>query len=286
MTMLYNGEPNIKTVEVVPGSADDPFTDPSKVSLTGALASPAAPPNGQTNPGPVDGTNPSTPNPNPAVQQAPAPGTDEARLKALLDQALAEANEAAEQRIRQAQSAADKRVAAYEKQIREAQEAQRVAERNAKLNADDLTDEEKDILRKSYELEDWEARLESREEADDEFHRSVYAVALAQDYAQFGVTEEALVDLDTPEAMDEVVRQAELEYYRNGGVVAPTPGVTEAGATAVTPTRTAPAGASAPSDLAGNGAPATPIQFNTEPGVDAMSANLKNMKWESLPLPQ
>jgi hypothetical protein len=86
--------------------------------------------------------------------------------------------------------------------------------------------------------------------------------------------------------MDEVVRQAELEYYRNGGVVAPTPGVTEAGATAVTPTRTAPAGASAPSDLAGNGAPATPIQFNTEPGVDAMSANLKNMKWESLPLPQ
>lgn len=182
--------------------------------------------------------------------------------------------------VRGLQSSYDKRVAALEKERDEAREAIKTSQRQAKLNSEDLTDEEKEILQEKWKLEDEREALRQETEAADEYFKSLYVAGLAQEGAQFGVTAADLMQFSEPEEMDNFVRDKELAFYKAGGVIAAV--VPSGVATATTPG--VPAGATAATDIGGSGAPQSPAKAPpTGTGVDAMKEHLAQLKWESVP---
>jgi len=290
-------------VEVTPGGPDDPFTAHNQTSLPAAAASPVQLAGGAVMATPAEGyTAPVTQVvPSASVQHvtpaqvapavAPAtPATPAAPLdslqQAIADGKLAEyiAGQIKEQTgkvVSGLQSSYDKRVAALERERDEAREAIKNAQREAKLTSEDLTDDEKDILREKWKLEDERALLDQEVAQADLYYKSLYVAGLAQEYAQFGVTAEALEQFSEPEEMDNFVRDQELAFYKSGRVVTavvPSGTAVAAGATA----SNVPAGATAASDV-GGGAPASaPKQPNSGTGIDAMKENLANLKWETV----
>lgn len=299
-----NSDSELPVTVVEPGGADDPFTA-NPASSSAPSASPAVVA-GQETPAVAvtEVTQPQTvqvPNTPVVRPQAPAPATppvviDEAEINRRANEIamarIAEATKQAElaaERAQKAQSAADKRAAELEQREREAQEARRQAERTAKLNADDLTEEEKALLQRQWSLEDREAANALREQELDAYHRELYAVALADEAAQFGVTLADLEALDSPEAMDAYAAQAELNFLRSGGVVQPATPVIASSAPVATPQVAAvagvPAGVSAPSDLVEAPPTPQPKQMRTDNGPDALRENLRDMEWETLRMP-
>lgn len=297
MTMI-NEQPNqeYNVIEVEPGSKSDPFSvnyDPASgpstspvelpvrgaervVAADGPQVQPVAP---ATNTAPLAATpqaaaptaDPSTPEP-----VVPVVPDVEALLKERLETAL-----------RAQQSAADKRMAALEKQLNEAKEATIRAQRDAKLNSEDLSDDEKAILRDKFLLEDERAQLAKDVEENDKYYRELMIERYARDYAQFGVTAVELDAIDEPDDMEAFVLKKELEFLRSGKApataVVPAAVVTAPVTAAVEPT--APAGASAPTHIGGNApAPQAPA-FRREASADAMRENLKNLSWETIKLP-
>lgn len=190
--------------------------------------------------------------------------------------------------LRTQQSSYDKRIDALQKDLKESREAAARSEREAKLNNEDLTDEEKATLRKSWELEDKATALSAYETELDGYFRAIYATRLASDHAQFGVTAEELEQFSEPEEMDAFVAQKELDFYRSGRHLAPSTNTVpdrSVQAPGTTPNEpVAPAGASAPTDIGGNAPVSLPAELSKEVGPDAMLANLNKLPWET-PLP-
>jgi len=197
----------------------------------------------------------------------------------------------AEPAIRHYQSVADRQVADLQRQLREAREAETRRVRDAKLSDENLTDDEKAILKDKWALEDEREQLRADIEEGDSFFKSMYAAELAREAGQFGVTAAQLAQFDEPEQMDAFVAQAELAWYKAGNL--PTASVpnnavqaTPTGAApAANPVVAAPAGASAPTDV-GGGAPAAPAAKPEQgQGIDVMARNLNMSEWVSVPLP-
>ena len=299
MSIIIDQDTGISFEEVEPGSAADPFSVHHNPSSRFATVSPA----GQTLGGvqlmdvQPDGLK-SQPNESvttPASNQAPAnaiPATPKPEStpesKETPESKPAEpaglTKEDVERIIRSQQSSYDRRINSLQEELKEAREANLRAEREGKLEG--LDEEEQEILRSKWGLEDEKRQLAEDVEVADEYFRSIYVAMLVQDYEQFGVTAEDLANLDEPEDMDAFVQSKELDYYRSGKHVTVQVPSRVVETPASQPGEIAPAGATSPTDLGGSGAPsAPPASLSKETGVDAMAHNLKMLPWESLPMP-
>lgn len=300
--ILIDETTGIRFEAVVPGSAEDPFTSgganvsqpaptspvvaldggaPVTRQVEGIQVQPTQTP-APTAPAPV--APPATPaqvTPTPEPQTKPVEEVDPA---VDIDRRVSEAVGKA---LRAQQSSYDKRMAQLDQQLKEAQEAAKKAERESKLNSEELTDDEKAILRNKYALEDREAQLNEYETELDGYYRSIYVATLVQENSQYGVSAEELEVFSEPEEMDAYVKDKALDFYRSGQTAtttAPTRTV-QAPVTATSPESTAPAGASAPTDLGGMGAPPAPAQkWDDGTGPQSLLRNLNALPWQTIPV--
>lgn len=310
MTSEYaSGEIPSFIEEVVEGSPNDPFSVNYNGGSSAPAATPAQPVNGQPVVQTQDGQQfqiapQQVPTQVVERPQAPAPastnaGMTRAEVEALFAQREADLKAAAEaeaqtalQRARAAQSAADQRAAELERQLREAQEAQRKADREARLESPELSDDDREALRKTWALEDRQAELDAREAELDAYHRELYIVALEQEHAQYGVTAAQLEQFATPELMDAFVEARKVAYEAAGlvtqtQVVPSSPPVAQPNGGAVQQRQTAPPpGATLPADTVSAPPPPSRPAFRTDASRDALRDNLEAMEWETLRVPQ
>lgn len=290
-------------VEVEPGSPDDPFSVRSNPASANGTASPAFTiPAGTGIATPTDGNSQRpaavTPSQTPNQTVIPAtPATPAAELspaeKALKEGRLddyvsALANESAQSAVRDAlrnqQSGYDRRINALQEELKTAREAAIKAEREAKLGSDDLTDEEKDTLRRKYDLDDREAALKEYEGGLDNYYRQLVVAKLVETHGVYGVTPEALDAFDEPEEMESFATAKELEHYRSGGTATVQTRQVES-TTKTEPEENAPAGATAPSDVGGGPVYQPPAQLQQGAGSDILRSNLEKLPWESVRMP-
>ncbi len=309
-------EPEMVFEVVEPGSASDPFSaNRGQVSAAAAQPTPAVSPTPvgivtpnvvevQANqivpnvpspvaPSPAPAVAPATPvEPEPVltdIEKAVKEGKLEDFVRVQIEEARKAANEEAEKARRSQQSAYDKRIAALEDAQKAAQVEATRREREAKLENPDLTDDEKEILKRKWELDDERAELDKYHDSLEEYYHEQVVVAFAKDYAQYGVTADDLAAFKEPEDIERYCLEQELAFYRGGGTKPasateqiPTHTVETPGTQAVNP---APAGASAPSDSVGM--PPAPIAptFSKEKGIDAINNNLRISEWETIRVP-
>lgn len=303
MTMSLDG---MRFEEVTPGSPEDPFTDQSKVVSSAPVASPAPAAEGTVPVQAEDGSKsppafqiqgatptPAAVTPAPAMP-APAPASPDAAPltleKLLEDPSFKESitgllKEETGKALRSQQSSYDKKINSLTEQLKATQEAAKKSEREAKLNSDDLTDAEREALRKHYEFEDKNALLDEREKEVEEMYRLILVAKLVDSHSQYGVSEEELLAIDDADAMEKFAADKELEFYRSGKTVTaqvPSRAVTAAGAEAVIEQPQVPAGALAPTDLGGGPTASVPVQLSTETGQDALASNLNKIPWETV----
>lgn len=310
--LLVDEATGLPIEEVEPGSANDPFTaHPAQIPSSAPVAPSPAPvasaeetqnavegkaqtPNPTTQPSPQPqssaGKTPSEPaTPEPVLtplEQAIKDGTLEEYIAGASRSAAAEAAEAAR---REAQSLADKRMSRIEEELKAAREKAKQTERDSKLNNEDLTEEEREILTEKWKLEDERAELDEYRGTLDDYFREQLVADLLREKSQFGVTEAMLREIDDPDVMIKLADDAELAFYRNGGVQqSGTNDIpSRAPEASSTPVATnAPAGATAPADLPGDQpVSAQAPKFDTRASRDALADNLKNMEWETLVMP-
>lgn len=293
--------------EVEPGSADDPFTvlnqrpspnpgmaSPARSGLIGGVQMVQSEDGTQVQPRVLVSTQPPASAPvAPVTPAAPTtPATPEPELspmqKAVQDGSLDTyvaglVKDQIGTILRSQQGSYDKRITTLTDELKAAREAALVTAREGKL--ENLTDDEQQILREKWAIEDERRMLDAEIEVADTYFRSMYVATLIQDYAQFGVTAEDLEQLDEPEEMDAFVAEKELSYYRSGQHLTAVVPAHQVESSAVQPVETAPAGAQAPTDVGGSGPSTTPAKFDESPGLDVMARNLNNLPWQSLPMP-
>jgi hypothetical protein len=282
------------TPEVVePGSSNDPFSKNYVAPSEESPASPAVavPTRGVTATVPADVPNPNEPasTPTPAVATAtpeasPVPEADNTGASSKAPDVEALIREAAETARREAQSAADKRIAAIEKTLKDAQEASRKAEREAKLKDEYLSDDEKERLRTTWELEDRKVELDAYHNELEDYYRSMLVDKLSRDYGQFGVTASELAAITDADEMERYVERKELEFHRSGKTVQ-TPAATVPAPAVVANEPPAPAGASAPTHVGGVAPAPEQPKFDTGQGWTSLATNLKNLPESSVAVP-
>jgi hypothetical protein len=292
---------------VQPGTAEDPFTSNRGTPSAPAPASPAVQPAGIvetvvvpegpkiTTPAP-DSTPAPVPTPAPATPAPTETATPVATLtpleQAIKDGTLetyiaTQVSEKATSALRAQQSAYDRKLQALEDERKAEREAALKRDREAKLSSDELTDEEKELLKGKWELEDLKKELDAYADTLDEYYKEQLIVKLTTDYAKYGVSAEDLVVMDDPDEMTRFAETKELEFYRNGGSLTqqiPTTVVTT-DTTPAEPAAAVPAGAQAPSDVAGNPTSAPPPEMDKGQGMDSLRNNLAAQPWVSLPQP-
>ena len=319
---------NVLTIEgnelpftvVEPGSANDPFTAHPTVASV-AVGNPqtpgevvaavgdgpqvqtpivAQPPLVQT---PVVITNPVVANTPVAPVQVPAPvvpvvpvepvtlspaeqALKDGKLAEYIASQVAEANSKA---LRAQQSAYDKTIQKFKDEADEAKKAALRVERDGFLKSDDLSDNEKDLLKKKWELDDRAAEIGEYEKKVDDYWMKVYRANLVSEKAQFGVTVEELEQFTEQSDMEKFALEKELAFYRDGKTTqipstAVTPQMTPP-AVVATPEQPAPAGASAPSDIGGGSVVAPQVKWEDGSGVDVMARNINRLPWTTVSLP-
>lgn len=300
-------------VEVVPGSADDPFTtNRPNFAVAAPVASPAPAaepvatpvivgqpegpkfiPAGSVTTSAPPAPAPVAPAPAPTSQTPPADETpyQKAVREGTVDVYIAEQIAAgAEAQRRAAQSVADKRIAALEADAKATREAAVKAAREARLSDEDLTDDEKVLLKRAFDLDDRKASMDEREAEVEKLFRVTLIANLVQEKGQFGVTADALEAMVEPEEMEQYAKDQELKFWRDGKslpaaqAVIPSGAVTVSAPSPVANTPPAPAGASAPSDIGGTAAPSAPVVLSKEVGIDAMKHNIDSLPWVAVPV--
>ena len=293
-TKVVDPETGLEFVVVEPGSPEDPFTarnaapSPSSDAEPEAKGEPVArsvgEPSSQASAAGV------TPAPTSAEGEEDELSPEEqARLETVLDTRLASRIESAR---REWQSKADKRADDLQKQLDASVVAQKALQdsiREGQLL--DLTDDEREALKAKWSLDDRKAELDEYEAAVDEMYKTMYTASILEEYAPYGVTGESLNRFEEPEQMEawcEAVKTG-WEQARTAAGLSTTPAagmkattITGAGASG---DESVPAGVSAPSDIGGNAPAAPPPELDKTQGLDAMTRNLNNLKWESVKLP-
>jgi hypothetical protein len=299
MNQILTDEDGNKFEVVDPGSPSDPFSSQVAPASPPLVASPApiaqaeppvtrqadgpqvqTPAVPQPTPAPVAPTSATPATATPSAEPAKVPESDakpvEVDVQGLIKEAVGNA-------LRSQQSAYDKRIAGLEQAAKEAREASARAERDAKLNSPDLTEDERAVLRDKYALEDKQAELDAYADELDRYHRSIYIGALVQEHGKFGVTVEALEAFEEPEQMDAFVKDAELTWYKAGNhATQQVPDrVTQPNASA---DPKVPAGATAPTDVMGTPPPAPAAKWDDGQSPDSLARNLNSLPWETVPI--
>ena len=201
-------------------------------------------------------------------------------------------NEIAGEVVPKLQSTYDRQIASLQRQFQAAQTASQAREqelldavREAKLNG--LTEAEKDQLRTQWNFEDRERSLNDREQELTGYHVELLREAYAKEYAEFGLTAEDLVDFDTPETMDEFVKEVQLEFYKQLAELRAQGVVTTDGddpqPQPKKPAPKAPAGVSAPSEAGAGSAVPAGKQPITATGAEALRDALRDPEgWENV----
>jgi hypothetical protein len=293
---------------VQPGTAEDPFTSNRGTPSAPTPASPAVQPAGIVemvveSEGPKNPTPTPDPTPTPVVP-TPAPATPAPTETATpvatltpLEQAIKEGkledyiatqvSEKATSALRAQQSAYDKKLQALEDERKAEREAALKRDREAKLASDELTEEEKELLKGKWELEDLKKELDDYADTLDEYYQEQLIVKLTSEYAKYGVSAEDLAVIDDPDEMIRFAETKELEFYRNGGAATaqiPT-NIVSTETTPAEPAPVVPAGSQAPSDVAGNPTSAPPPEMDKGQGMDSLRNNLAAQPWVSIPQP-
>jgi hypothetical protein len=223
---------------------------------------------------------------------------DEAAALQRLDTFLKEQQQGAiNEASRKLQSGYDRRASAMEKQLEASQQqvGSLVGEMR-ELRTQGLSDEERAEVMKKFAQDDKEGQLKTWESQLTDFHKSTMIYSLMEgpkNFVQYGVTQEELEKLETPEEMEALCFERKamaLEKQMAEGQVAqtPTPAAAPAPAAPVPaqPEPQVPAGASAPSDVGSTGAAAPEKGFSQEQSSGAMEKNLRDMGWQSVRIRQ
>lgn len=283
-----------QVVVVTPGGADDPFTKNTPVVPSNqVVASPAEPAQpGFRLVGAEEGTKlvpsqavvsptPSSPATAPVVSATPGHEPSPLELavsEGRLEEYIAEqARDAAQRVARAQQSSYDKQAAELRNQLKDAQVALKQREREGKLANEDLSEQEKDLLRGKWELEDERVALDEYNAETDIFFRRVFIANLVQENPQFGVTAEDLEAFEEPEEMEAFVKDAEINFWRTGGKATVIP--SSAPVASAPQEKPAPAGASAPSDIGGQPAYTPAATASKGMGVDAVKQTIESLPW-------
>ena len=310
-------DPSIGNAQVVaPGSAQDPFTDPSASAQPPASA-PAGPepaPAGQPGegtpkpeptapapaatappaapPAPPPAQTPTEPGPTPVPETVDPPATP-APAQPLsvedVERARQTAVEETETKWRARQSGQDRQLNDMGRRVEAAEaatETQKQATREVMLAREGLTDEERSRLQTQWNQDDREQKLNAYSESVLDMHSDVEIAHLLIEYRGIpGVTAEALEGI-TQEERDGFCKDQKIVFLEGGGqpAAAATNGAAQPApaAPAATPPPEAPAGASAPSDVGGAGAPPVAAPKNENPGADAMAENIGGRGWRDV----
>ena len=201
-------------------------------------------------------------------------------------------NEIAGEVVPKLQSTYDRQIANLQRQFQQASASAQAREkelldavRDAKLNG--LTEAEKAQLKTQWDFEDKMRALDDREQMLTGYHVELLRDAYAQEYAEFGLTAEDLAEFDTPEAMDEFVKEVQLEFYKQLAELR-AQGATQVDDEAPQPqprkpAPKAPAGVSPPSDAGTGGAVPSGKQPITATGAEALRDALRDPDgWENV----
>lgn len=253
---------------VVPGSADDPFS----VNNAANGSAPAPTPGNVT---PV--SQPAPVAPTPAAPATPAVAAPAVTTTGLTQE---EVDARVELRLREAQSGWDKRNQALQTQLADEKKARAelekqhtAAERRIKLEG--LRPEERERMQGIWTLEDKQAELDTQRAAVVDYHLNVERLRLFQQYHQFGVTEEALLDIKDIDKLESFCKDAKLDFFENGGKVDGAnvkPGDGKPAAPAKTPTSQ-----QTPYDGGGTPPAGGEAKQLTTTGVASMGENIKNL---------
>ena len=281
---------------VEPGSAEDPFTDPAKAgSSVRAVAEPqAAEPEarsvGRPAPQPVTAAKPETPPAQPAPVAASARGKAEEPTAEELEDANAELQRLVDERVesakRQLQSSSDKRVDAVQKRLDELVEQNKQLQKQMKeASISELPEDEREKILAKWALDERKADLDVYADELEGMFKETYIALKADEYSDYGVTPELLARFDEPEDIDAQIEAIVAGYDRalaaaglSKDDVRLVPGSTlrTLRSGVVEP---APAGASAASDVGGEGAATPPAKFDQGKGVESLARNLNTLPW-------
>ena len=315
-------------VEVVEGGPNDPFAPKDSAGTSepvpqGTTQEPVNPtPEGNAQPAPTAPAV-SEPQPDPGVTiigppseitspakvvpaTAPAPAAAPTAAPASPDLAplaawMQEQQHTTEEALRQQQSTYDRQASTLRGEIESSgTQMKALTEQVREMGLRDLTPEEQQTARDRFTQEDKTSDLTSWEKDLTGFHDDLQVQSVLNDYTRYGVTEEMLRGCDSPEEMEILARDAQIDFLTKNGAPAPTetpqtapvteapqaaPVVPATAAIPAAPEAQVPPGATAPTDIGvGGRAPATK-QFNEETNPDAMKENLANTGWQTLQLP-
>lgn len=286
-----------QVIVVEPGSPDDPFTQAASDAVPTPSTTPAVEPGKVSTTvleTPADGVpaavpTPTIPEPD-AAELAQLSPEDQEFIKDLYAQARKELEDEVVPRI---QSGYDRREAALQRQITTMQEA--ASKREAELQSEirdrmlaGLTPEEQDKLRAQWDVADERAKLDEMRIEVEAYHKSVFIADCIQRFPELELTVEELDTFPTPELIESAIKDAMIDYYREGGQATPAPGAAAAAAATTTPAAaapaaTVPAGVNANTDAGGGSAVPQVSKFDDTPGKSAMVSNLGDPNaWETV----
>ena len=215
---------------------------------------------------------------------------DRIALEELRDYFAEEARkEAQEEIVPKLQSTYDRQIAQLSKQLNQVQEGAKAREQELRdqvrqAQTVGLTDVEKSELQRRWDWEDKNADLQAQQTELASIQVELLRTAYAQEYSTFGLTAEDLEDFDSVEEMEAFVKEVQIEYYRQlaeARATAPEADTEDTPKAKKSSKKPAPAGATAPTDAGGGGAPPDAPKLNLERSRVAMAENLRS-GWETI----
>lgn len=203
-------------------------------------------------------------------------------LDKWLERHLAEKVKAEVSRV---QSTKDKEVQRRDKQIEDlTAKLNNVTKTMEEQRIAGLSDYEREEYLSGKELEDRRREVEEAAAEVDLIIKGQLVTSYIADYGKYGVDADDLESIEDPDEMERFCERAELKYYRDHGNRASEPEPQKPASKPVA--RTAPAGASAPTDLGGTSPELAPDRGKPAEGVgrDAMAKTLANMPFETVRL--
>lgn len=288
--------PEGATAEPVSNAAETPVQSPEATPPSSTPAS------AQSAPSPVVTVTPTVqPAPAVATEPAPAPVQTEAPKEDMADalKVLAEYRDTTiEEARRSVQSAHDKQNAQVTRQLEDANtRSKELTTQMRELQTRDLTDAERATVMAKFDQDDERDVLNTSRAELLVLQKSVYVDSLLMEFADYGVTRDAIEAIETPEEMELFCTQQKSSHFETKlretptqeGTPAPAPALVAATAPVEptsAPVPNVPAGAFATSDVGGGGTVPESKKFSEEATPDAMRENLRNMDRVSVGIKQ
>lgn len=225
----------------------------------------------------------------------------ETRLNTFLEEQI-------EVRLKERQSGFDKRAAQLDRQLQDSATREKELRTEIRqLQAQGLPEEERQKLLDRYAQQDERVELDAYRSQLVDYHKNLYVESLALEFGEYGVKQEALEQVDSPEEMEAFCYETKANYLeaqmnqaRQAAAVPPQAAAVPlqaatqvpppaqpaqpaaAPAPAPQPQPQVPAGALAPADVGSGGAVQPGQEFSQEASQDALRQNLRNMHWKTV----